>query len=118
MAKRYAVVYVGGLPQEMAVTDRLQYSGNIHRGSSSPANPVDGDLWYDTNGPTLKIHTGSGWADVTAGGSADPIIETASTVSSNTAISAGNNAFSVGPITIANNVEVTVPQNSTWLILA
>ena len=39
------------------------------------------------------------------------------TISSTTAIPADNNGLSVGPITIANSVTMTVPNNQKWIVL-
>lgn len=39
------------------------------------------------------------------------------TVSSNTTIPSGSNGLSVGPITIANSVTMTVPNNQKWIVL-
>lgn len=50
------------------------------------------------------------------GGSAGQILETAATITSNYTIQAGNNGFSVGPVTIQSGVSVTVPAGQTWLV--
>lgn len=50
------------------------------------------------------------------GGSAGQILETAATITSNYTIQAGNNGFSVGPVTIQSGVSVTVPAGRTWLV--
>ena len=39
------------------------------------------------------------------------------TISSTTAIPSDNNGLSVGPITIANSVTMTVPNNQKWIVL-
>jgi len=39
------------------------------------------------------------------------------TVSSNSTIPTGYNGFAVGPITIANNISVTMASNSRWVII-
>ena len=60
------------------------------------------------------------WVDAPAGatgGSTDEIfVENARTVSANYTITSTKNAHSVGPVTINNNVVVTIPANSTWLV--
>lgn len=32
--------------------------------AAAPANPQQGDFFYDTTGPTLQIYTGAAWANV------------------------------------------------------
>ena len=39
------------------------------------------------------------------------------TISNTTAIPSGNNGLSVGPVTIANSVTMTVPNNQKWIVL-
>lgn len=46
-----------------------------------------------------------------------PVYENTQTISSNYAIPSGSSAMSVGPITIANGVTVTIPNGSRWAIL-
>jgi len=45
------------------------------------------------------------------------IYENADDIAANYSITAGKNAFSVGPITIASGVTVTVPSGQRWVIL-
>ena len=47
----------------------------------------------------------------------DKVFLNSNTISSNITISTGYNGFAVGPITIANNISVTVANNSRWVIL-
>ena len=46
-----------------------------------------------------------------------PIYENTQTVSTSYTITSGSNAMSAGPITIADSVIVTVPDNSYWVIV-
>jgi len=49
---------------------------------------------------------------------ASPILESYQTISSNYTITSGSNGFSVGPVTIATGVVVTVGTGQVWLIAA
>lgn len=49
---------------------------------------------------------------------ASPILESYQTISSNYTITTGSNGFSVGPVSIATGVSVTVPTGQVWLIAA
>ena len=44
------------------------------------------------------------------------ILESYQTISSNYSITAGSNAFSVGPVSISTGIAVTVPTGQVWLI--
>lgn len=43
--------------------------------------------------------------------------ENASTISVSSTVNTGRNALSVGPITVASGVSVTVPSGSRWMVL-
>jgi hypothetical protein len=61
---------------------------------------------------------GTGTLSWGSAATASPILESAQTISSNYTITAGSNGFSVGPVTIATGVVVTVPTGQAWLIAA
>jgi hypothetical protein len=46
-----------------------------------------------------------------------PVYENTQTISANYAIPSGSSAMSVGPITVASGVSVTIPSGSRWAIL-
>jgi hypothetical protein len=46
-----------------------------------------------------------------------PVYENTQTISSNYTIPTGSSAMSVGPITLANGVSVTISNGSRWAIL-
>ena len=64
-------------------------------------------------GNTLNIPQYTG-----GGGGGGPILESYQTISSNYSLTAGSNGFSVGPVTVATGVAVTVPTGQVWLIAA
>ena len=59
---------------------------------------------------------GTGTLSWGSAATASPILESYQTISSNYTITAGSNGFSVGPVTIATGVTVTVPTGQVWLI--
>jgi hypothetical protein len=65
------------------------------------------------NGTTLNIPQYTG-----GGGGGGPILESYQTISSNYSLTAGSNGFSVGPVSVATGVAVTVPTGQVWLIAA
>lgn len=75
-----------------------------------PSQTGYGGKYLTTNGSTAS------WADV--GASAGGVIyENSTTVSSSYTLSSTKNGLSVGPITIASGVTVTVPSGRRWVIL-
>jgi hypothetical protein len=61
---------------------------------------------------------GTGTLSWGSAATASPILESYQTISSNYTITAGSNGFSVGPVTIATGISVTVPTGQVWLIAA
>jgi len=100
-------------------------------GTNSTATPTNGGVGYGTG--TAHAYTAAGTAGkvLTANGAAAPTWEDAptpakasgallvntDTVSESYVLPTGSNAFSVGPITIADTYTVTVSSGQTWVII-
>jgi hypothetical protein len=126
---------VGGTPVTSSGTLALSYSGTalpVANGGTGQITYTDGQLLIgNTSGNTLTkstltagsnitITNGNGSITIasTGGGSSGPVAESYQTISSNYSITAGSNAFSVGPVTVAGGATVTVPTGQIWLIAA
>ena len=107
---------------------------------TAPTNPApsQGDGWFDSSSGYLFVYYNDGngagqWVEVKAN-SADaaalaarvstletkadfPIQLNTQTINANYTIPSGYNGMSAGPITIANNVVVTIPDGSSWSIV-
>ena len=94
---------------------------NVGTTDQRPATPVTGDIRYNTT--TLKYEGyGNGtWGQLgggATGGGTDQVFNlNGQTVNTNYTIPTGFNASTVGPITIASGITVTVPADSNWVIL-
>jgi hypothetical protein len=100
-------------------------------GTNSNATPTLGGVGYGTG--TAHAYTASGTAGkvLTSNGAAAPTWETpptpanasgallvnTTTVSESYVLPAGSNAFSVGPITIADSYTVTVSSGQRWVVI-
>jgi hypothetical protein len=100
-------------------------------GTNSTATPTLGGVGYGTG--TAHAYTAAGTAGkvLTANGAAAPTWEDApnpakasgallvntTTVSENYTLPTGSNAFSVGPITIADSYTVTVSSGQRWVVI-
>jgi len=71
-----------------------------------------------SSGQFLKTDGAATLSWATASGGGGPVLESYQTISSNYSVTAGSNAFSVGPVTVATGVAVTVPTGQVWLIAA
>jgi hypothetical protein len=75
---------------------------------------------FNTTTSSFEGYDGSAWGDIGGGGGASAggaIYENADDITSNYTITSGKNGFSVGPMTIASGVTVTVPSGQRWVIL-
>jgi hypothetical protein len=80
--------------------------------SSLPSQTGNSGKYLTTDGSTAS------WATLATGNTtANGLWENSNTISSNYTITTNYNAMSVGDLTVANGVTVTVPSGSTWIIL-
>jgi hypothetical protein len=100
-------------------------------GTNSSATPTNGGVGYGTG--TAHAYTAAGVTGkvLTSNGAAAPTWETpptpanasgallvnTTTVSESYVLPAGSNAFSVGPITIADSYTVTVSSGQRWVVI-
>jgi len=77
-----------------------------------PSQSGNSGKYLTTNATTASWATLDTDANTTTKG----LYEHAHTISSNYAMTSGNNALTAGPITIDSGVTVTVPSGSTWVI--
>jgi hypothetical protein len=112
---------------DVDITGKLTLSGtgamklNVGTTDGRPESPVDGMVRY--NSATLKYegYSNGSWGQLgggATGGGADQIFNlNGQTVTVDYTIPTGFNASTVGPLTIAEGITVTVPDNSNWVIL-
>jgi hypothetical protein len=81
------------------------------------------DALPSQTGNTGKYLTTSGTSASWATLNVDPNVTTkcfyehSQTISANYTIGTGNNASSVGPLTVASGISITVPSGSRWMVL-
>jgi hypothetical protein len=81
---------------------RIDSSGNVTPGvTNTQTLGAVGDVWSNVHATTVTA----------------TFHESAQTISTNYTITAGNNAMTPGPITIASGITVTVPSGSVWTIV-
>ena len=87
---------------------------------SSAASYVDERQRYDSTLGQFEGYT-SAWGGLgggaTGGGADQVFVENSDDVTVDYTITSGKNAMSVGPITVASGVAVTIPSGSRWVIL-
>jgi hypothetical protein len=92
---------------------RITSTGAISVGSSGTATGTAGQVLTSAGSGASPTWATPVSSNITATG----LWENAATISSNYSITAGNNATSAGPVTIASGVVVTVPSGSTWVVV-
>ena len=81
-------------------------------------SPSAGYLRWNSDDTSAEVYDGTAWSPVGGGNTTDSgLYEHANTISANYSITAGNNAMSAGPVTIASGVSVTVPTGSRWVVV-
>lgn len=84
------------------------------------ASAVGRALFTSTDAAAARAAIGAqalGGAAATGGGTDQVFYLNGQTVNTTYSIPAGQNAMSAGPVTVANGVTVTVPNNSTWTVV-
>lgn len=83
-----------------------------------PVSPSSGNMRYNTSTNGFEGYNGTAWGSIGGGASAGgAIYENTVTISSNYTLTSSTNGMSVGPITIASGVAVTVPSGQRWVVL-
>lgn len=83
-----------------------------------PGSPSSGNMRYNTSTNSFEGYNGSAWGSIGGGASAGgAIYENTTTISSNYTLTTSTNGMSVGPITVASGVAVTVPSGQRWVVL-
>ena len=85
-------------------------------------SPVAGLVRFNTTLGKFEGYNGTRWGTIgggaTGGGDVDDIFhENGQTVTESYTITAGKNAMTAGPVTIASGVTVTVPSGSNWIVI-
>ena len=91
----------------------------VQKGTTAqrPGTPTAGMIRYNSTTGGFEGYT-TAWGSIGGGASAGGVIyENSTTVSSNYTLSTAKNGMSVGPITIASGVAVTVPSGQRWVVL-
>lgn len=112
---------------DVEIAGRLSLTGtgaakiNVGTTAQRPASPVNGDIRYNSDTSKYEGYSGGQWGQLgggATGGGADQIFNlNGQTVTTDYTIPTGFNASSVGPITIASGITVTVPDSSNWVVL-
>jgi hypothetical protein len=98
-------------------------SVNIPVGSTAQRDGTPSQGYFRFNNSTNQFegYNGTAWGAVgggATGGANNPVFyENDQTISVNYSITTGKNAMTAGPITIADGVDVTIPDGSTWTIV-
>ena len=81
-------------------------------------SPAAGYIRFNSDSGSFEGYDGTAWGSIGGGASAGgSIYENVDDITANYTITAGSNGMSVGPMTIAGGVTVTVPGGQRWVIL-
>jgi hypothetical protein len=110
-----------GITGKLTLTATSAVKLNVGTTAERPASPVTGDVRYNSDTTKYEGYGASSWGQLgggATGGGADQVFNlNGQTVTVDYTIPTNFNANSVGPITIASGITVTVPTSSNWVIL-
>lgn len=120
-------VYNGSAWEDVTVDDstvvlKTSNTGAAEMPSGTTAqrdgSPNAGYLRFNSTTTGFEGYDGSAWGSIGGGASAGgAIYENTDEITADYTITTGSNGFSVGPMTIASGVSVTVPSGQRWVVL-
>ena len=104
------------------VAEQTSASGSIKLPTGTEAerdgSPQAGYLRFNEDTAGFEGYDGTEWGAVGGGNAtSNGLWEHANTITTNYAITSGNNALSGGPVSIASGITVTIPSGSVWSIV-
>ena len=85
--------------------------------AQEPATPASGMLRFNSDLGSFEGYNGSLWGGIGGAQAGGAIVTNNKNASVNYTITTAQNGFSVGPITIASGVTITVATDSRWVII-
>jgi len=89
-------------------------AGTTGQRTGSPAN---GMIRYNTSEGSFEGYIGGAWGGISGAQANGCIYENNLSITSNYTLTTNKNGMSVGPITVAAGVTVTVPSGQRWVVL-
>lgn len=111
-----AIVDTNGVVTKTSATG----SGELPSGTTAQrdGSPSAGYIRFNSDEGSFEGYDGSAWGSIGGGASAGgAIYENKDDITADYTITSGSNGFSVGPMTIASGVSVTVPSGQRWVVL-
>ena len=111
-----AIVDTNGVVTKTSATG----AGEVPSGTTAQrdGSPSAGYIRFNSDETSFEGYDGSAWGAIGGGASAGgAIYENKDDITADYTITSGSNGFSVGPMTIASGVSVTVPSGQRWVVL-
>ena len=105
----------GSATSATTATTSTNLAGGI--ASQIPYQTGAGTTSFIANGTSGQVLKSNGTSAPSWGAATSTILESARTISSNYTVTSGFNGLSVGPVTVASGVTVTVGSGQRWLVL-
>jgi hypothetical protein len=113
-----AVVDTNGVVTKTSATGSAELPSGTE--AQRDGSPSAGYLRFNSDSTSFEGYDGSAWGAIGGGGGASAggaIYENTDDITEDYTITAGSNGFSVGPMTIASGVSVTIPSGQRWVVL-
>jgi len=89
----------------------------VGNAAQQPANAAAGYLRFNTDTVQFEGYNGSVWGGIGGAQAGGAIITNNQTATVNYTITSTQNGFSVGPVSVANGVVITISAGSRWAII-
>jgi hypothetical protein len=106
------ITFVDGTTQVTSPAATASYANSAYTQANTATNNAAGASLYANS-----AFTQANAAYAQANSASGPILINSSYITSNVTIAANTNGLSVGPVTVANNIVVTVTGGQRWIIL-
>jgi len=116
-ASNSIVVGANSTPISVLISTTDALGVPVGNAAQQPANAAAGYLRFNTDTVQFEGYNGSVWGGIGGAQAGGAIITNNQTATVNYTITSTQNGFSVGPVSVANGVVITISAGSHWAII-
>jgi len=116
-ASNSIVVGANSTPISVLISTTDALGVPVGNAAQQPANAAAGYLRFNTDTVQFEGYNGSVWGGIGGAQAGGAIITNNQTATVNYTITSTQNGFSVGPVSVANGVVITISAGSRWAII-
>ena len=116
-ASNSIVVGANSMPISVLISTTDALGVPVGNAAQQPANAAAGYLRFNTDTVQFEGYNGSVWGGIGGAQAGGAFITNNQTATVNYTITSTQNGFSVGPVSVANGVVITISAGSRWAII-